>query len=289
MSEAAGQGTPAPEEGGQGVPSGEGNPGNPAPQDTPFYSTFEDENVRTWAEGKGFKSVEQAVRSGMHAEKMIGVPADRLVKIPQEGDVQGQDEFYRKLGRPQEPSQYEFKLPEGAAMDEAFAGSMKEVFHKAGLTPQQAQAISEAYGSFMVEDSSKSQEEYEQATQVQEAQLQKDWGEGYDRMLGLAKQTVAELGIPGEAIDGIESVMGYSETMKLVADIGKRLLEDNFAGEGTRTGFGSNMTPAEAKNAWEEFKADQGNVAALMDRKNPGHDLAMKRKSELFALMYPNG
>ncbi len=259
--------------------------------DQPFYSGFEDETVRTWAEGKGLKSAEQAVKSYMNAEKLIGVPADQMLRIPKDGDLEGQQAFYAKLGKPAEASSYELTLPEGAEKTpeiEQFQEHMRGVFHKANLTPEQVKVLSEGYNEFAEMESGDLSEAYETSVQAQKLSLQQEWGQGYDRMMRLGERAVEQLGLSSEVIDGIESAVGYAETIKLMAGLGKRMLEDNFvSGDSRGTGFGTELTPAEARQAYDDFISDPQNVAALMDETNLGHAAAMRKKAEFFQLMHP--
>lgn len=263
----------------------------PAAADQPFYSGFEDEAVRTWAEGKGLKDAESAVKSYMNAEKLIGVPADQMLRLPKEGDFEGQAAFYAKLGKPAEASAYELALPEGVektAEIEAFQGHMKELFHKANLTPEQVKVLAEGYNAFGAQESEDLTADYETSVQAQTLALQNKWGNGYDRMMRMGERATETLGFTTEIIDGIESAVGYEKTIELMAGLGKRMLEDNFvSGDSRGTGFAGELTPAEARQQYDDFVSDPKNIAALMDKNNPGHAAAMRKKNEFFQLMHP--
>lgn len=296
MTGEAGQGTPP--AGASGAPGAEPNQNTPpvdgtppaggTPPAEPFYNGFEDENLRAWVENKGFKNVEAVARSALHAEKMVNVPAEQLVRLPQLGDEEGFNALWEKLGRPQEASQYEFVRPEGVEPNEQFEGSMKELFHKAGVTAEQAKVLSGGYNDLLASDDTQASDDYHTSVDTQVEELKSDWGNGYDRTMAAAKGVVAELEVPGEVVDGIEAAVGYAETMRFFAGLAERFGEDKFvSGEGVVREDFTNATPQQAKVAWEQFQADPGNQAALMDREHPGHALAMQRKRQFFQAMYP--
>lgn len=80
-------------------------------------------------------------KSWVNAQKMIG--ADKVVIPKADAPDSDWDAFYNKMGRPESPDKYEFKLPEGVTLDENLAKGFKEVAHKTGLSPRQVQKIVE--------------------------------------------------------------------------------------------------------------------------------------------------
>lgn len=90
-----------------------------------------------------FKDPVGLAKSWVNAQKMIG--ADKVVIPGKEATEQDWNQFYQKLGRPEAPDKYEFKLPEGQQMDENFAKGFKDVAFQAGLNPKQVQGLVEWY------------------------------------------------------------------------------------------------------------------------------------------------
>jgi hypothetical protein len=86
-----------------------------------------------------FKEPSALAKSWVNAQKMIG--ADKVVIPKADAPEADWEAFYNKVGRPESPDKYEFKLPEGVTMDESLAKGFKEIAHKNGLSPKQVQAL----------------------------------------------------------------------------------------------------------------------------------------------------
>jgi len=66
--------------------------------------------------------------------------------LPVEGATQDQwDAFYKAAGRPDAPTGYEFKFPEGVTPDEGYKTWAQTTFHKLGLSGKTAGALVEAH------------------------------------------------------------------------------------------------------------------------------------------------
>lgn len=285
---AGGGGGPSGGDGGGGAAPAA--PATPAaqPTDQPFYSSFEDEGLRDWTAAKGWKTPEALAKSALSLEKMAGAPADRLIKLPSDSaDQGGWDAVYAKLGRPESPDKYGLEVPEGLPKDEAYLGKMAEAFHKAGLNPDQAKAITEANNAYVAEMQQQAVTDYETGVQAQRQELQREWGNGFERQMSAAQNAAKQLGFSPEMVDGIESMVGYADTMRFFADLAKKLGEDNFVGGDGGPRFQGSMTPEEAKVALATFNNDENNRKALMSKHHPRHNEVMKKRSELYSIIYP--
>ncbi len=276
-----------------GTPEAPAAPAAPAAApaaEQPFYGSFQDPNLKTWAEGKGWKSPEAAVKSAYHLEKMVGAPADSVLRIPQEGDADGWKAVYEKLGAPHDVKDYNLPGVGDDPASQAYANHMRDVFKNAGLSTKQVETVLNANNEFNEQYSQQQSTEYDQEIQAAEQTLKKEWGNGYNVQLVTAQQAAQNLGFTEGMLNGLEQAVGYAETMKFMAELGSRLGEDSFVGGSGETpgAIGASSTPAQAQAAWETFKSDPANVAALTDKRNPGHAAAMARKNEIFAIMHPD-
>ena len=256
-------------------------------EEQPFYSAFEDAQLKDWAIGKGWKNAEAVVKSAQHLEKMVGVPSDQIVRIPKAGDVDGWNTFHAKMGRPQAAEAYEIPGLQDDDASQAYGKHMREAFHKAGLNQDQVSAIMTAGDEFLSGQQADAEKEYELEIASQTEALKKEWGNGYDKQTAVARNAAQRLGFTEEAIDGLERGIGFAETMKLMATLGERMGEDRYVSGESAGGSTSAFTPQQAQQAWAEFKADTNMMAALNDRKHPAHAAALARKSDIFAVMYP--
>src|SRR5690349_8033208 len=103
------------------TPGGDGgNPGG----DAKWYSGFESPELRGFVETKGWKDPGAAVESYRQLEKTIGVPAERLLKLPDKADAPEWKEIRAKVGvgAPEKPEDYGIPVPEG--IDPGYAGEV---------------------------------------------------------------------------------------------------------------------------------------------------------------------
>src|SRR5258708_5378414 len=82
--------------------------------DAPFYSTFDDADLKGFAEVNGLKTPLHAVQQLREAQKLIGVPKDELVRVPK-ADAKQEDwnPIWDRLGRPKEAAEYKLEVPQG--------------------------------------------------------------------------------------------------------------------------------------------------------------------------------
>jgi hypothetical protein len=254
-----------------------------ASKEVPWYG---DAALEPYVKNKGWQSPADVVQSYINAEKLIGRDPSTLVQLPAEQTPEAWAKVWDRLGRPKDPTGYDMKvgLPQGMEVDDAFASDMAKALHEAGVTKQQAERLVAAYNAKLAEVARRSAQEAEQAYQLGERELQQEWKGAYDRMVGLAKAAVRDLGIPPEAIDGIEAAIGYKDTIKLFAEIGRKLGEAPLATDERSATFAA-MSPAEAKAAWESLKMDANFVKALTDGTHPGHKAAVEKQTRLFQAM----
>jgi hypothetical protein len=175
------------------------------------------------------------------------------------GEKAGEDEwnsFFESIGRPQ-VDKYELKTPEGKEVNKTFVEKYKEIAHKSGLLPKQAQAIMEHYIAFE-ENAMKEHAETQKKT-LQEAQagLKREWGEAFDKNVKLAEMAVQESGIEGlgEYLDKT-GLNNDPQIAKLLAKMGSMFGEDKLRGEAAGR-FGG-QTPAEIQLEIDKLMAQPG-------------------------------
>lgn len=127
-----------------------------------YDSTFVEkipEEYRAKPYMEGIKNFDDLMKQFDNAQSLIG---KKPFDIPHENSSKEQwDQFYSKLGRPESPDKYEFQnpenLPEGFKVDPEVDNTVKNLFHEAGLSNQQAQSIRNKY----MEAMAKKAEEHE--------------------------------------------------------------------------------------------------------------------------------
>ena len=124
---------------------------------------------------------------------MVGAPADKVLRIPVDGDVEGWQEFHQRLGAPKEASGYDIPVADGDEVGKLYTDHMKESFLKMGLTPEQAKAVSQATTEFRTAADEYATQQYELDTTSAVKNLKREWGNGYERQMNVAKKAVSQL------------------------------------------------------------------------------------------------
>lgn len=207
---------------------------------------------------KQFADPNAALESYKNLEKLLGVPAERVIKLPDPADPKGMDAVYDRLGRPKKAEDYKFTAPEGQTVDPELSKWAGKTFHEIGLSEAQGSKFMDAYNKLASEAATKVETERTQAAQADEVALKKEWGKAYDQNMNVAKNAARTFGIDGPTIDKLEAAMGYSAVMKLFGNIGSKLGEDSFAkppGQGGGNDFNA-LTPEQAQARIKALKSD---------------------------------
>ena len=247
------------------------------------------EQIQNWKDSlpdelKGEKALESIqdipglAKSYIHAQKMIG--SDKIPvpnKFATDEDWQA---VYDKLGRPQEPDAYNFKLDENSSIDENALKGFKEAAHKNGLLPKQAEGIMKFYDemtqSYMQDLNSKS----EQSRMNAEQSLKKEWGPAYDNKLnqaGAIANKYLQNDFSNLTLSDGTRIGDHPDFVKAFANIANDLGEDKLV-QSTGPQY---MTPKEIDKQLRELQA---NGSAYWDKHHPNHAAAVQEVQDLLAL-----
>lgn len=140
-----------------------------------------DEDTREWLGKRNVKSPQEAAKLAREQAKLLGnairVPGDKATDEEREA-------FLNKLGRPEKPEGYDFKvpeaLPENVPYDGERANGFKQLAHKVGLTAAQAAtihdwAVENAVNDFGSLEEQRREQVKARATE-ETAKLVKRWG-----------------------------------------------------------------------------------------------------------------
>lgn len=211
----------------------------------PWYGSFKDEGLRGYAELKGWQDPAAAVESYRNLEKLQGVPADQLLRLPKAGDKDAYGKLYDRLGRPQSADGYELPVPEGDNGE--FAKTVSPWLHEIGLSKEQGQALAAKWNEYQAKVVAEHTHAKNEAAKAGDAALKKEWGMAYDQNIIKAREGMVKLGIEPAMIDKLESVLGFADTIKFMHSIGTKIGEDNFVSSGGRSDFSGKLTPAGAQ------------------------------------------
>jgi len=212
------------------------------------------EELKGYVQNKGFKDPAAVLDSYRNYEKLMGVPKERLVKLPEkEDDAAAWGEIYNRLGRPEKADDYKVEAFGGEKDGEVIKWA-KGAFHEMGLTRKQAEGFSQKLNEYVAKTMEAEKVQVEAQVKKAEEDLKREWGAAYNQNLNVAKMTAKKFGLTEEAADAIESVAGFGGVMKFLHGIGSATGEHGFAGG--ESGSSGILTPNAARAKIEELKND---------------------------------
>lgn len=222
-----------------------------------------------------FKDVASLAKSYVHAQSLIG---KKGVVVPTE---KASDEewksFYKSVGQP-DLDNFELKTPKDMEFNKETVAKFREKAHELGFLPKQAQGLLDWYIQHESETMTAKTSELDNEAKTQLANLQKEWGQGYDKQIALARLAVKDVGIDGfqEYLDS--SGLGNDPMIiKAMASFGKLLGEDRLRGEaGGRFG----KTPNEVKGEIADIRGNPKHP--YFDHTHPGHRNAVSQMEDLY-------
>lgn len=259
------------EQGAQGAPAAAGD----------WLSGFSAEN-RGYVENKGWKDPGAMLESYRVLEKVRGVPAERLLKLPEkDDDAAGWGEVYGRL-RP------------GKVEDYGIEGADPELLSKvyeAGLSKRQAQALATYLGERGKAAQAKAAEERGLKAETDLAALRREWGQEYDANIQAGQRAKQALGWNDETLDKLEEALGTRGALELAARIGRGLSEDGFAGPrepqgSTAQPFGMTRSAALAK--YSELMGSPEFQKRLMSEDPAVRRAAVNERQRLALVAFPD-
>lgn len=200
------------------------------------------------------------------AQALHGVPAERLLKLPQPGDEAGTKAFHQKLGVPVDVAGYDFstvKHASGDPVDPAFAASLAQTFLKVGVSKEAAAEVAkQIVGLADAADTAETAENTARG-QAEAQKLQANWGQNYATNRIVAQQAAAKLGITEAELNLLDGQIGHSRVMEMFRQIGSQMGEATFQGGGAG-GVPGVMTQEQAVARIADLKKDTDWVKKYM-------------------------
>jgi len=222
---------------------------------------------RGWDRREPKDVVLEAIKAQRAAEKMIGTPADQLIRFPKDAADEANWKALRtKLGVPEDASAYDFseiKFADGTPLDEKFVEFMRNTAKSTHLPKDAATQITQEFAKFL-EQASVSEEAETTAKLVEEKKaLAANWGPNFDANKFVAQQGAKALGLGPEEISALEGVVGYAKVMEAMRKVGVMNKEDAYiSGQGSTSG--GVMTREQAHARMAELKADKSFATKLL-------------------------
>ena len=213
-----------------------------------FAAHVNPDNLST-VENKGWKDVDSLIQSYGELERKIG---ERQLEAP-DPEVATQEDwdgYYDALGRPDEPAEYGFTMPEGVSenfqYDSEFADNYRQMAHRAGLTQRQANQLHGDYVAMMSDGAEQNFQSMDSQVGDAHASLQELWGEegstGYSRNVEMATRAMDQLGLKEAMVRrGIMAPGGAVLDTDFVVALAK-IGENNYAEDNMFGGVGTVVT-----------------------------------------------
>lgn len=213
-------------------------------------------DLKEYATTKDFKDPGSVLDSYRNLEKTMGVPKERLLKLPEKADAPEWNEIYGRLGRPEKADGYKIPVPEGDKGE--FAKTVAPWFHEAGLSQKQVEIVVSKWNANAAAEQKKLTDAATADVGNAERELKTKWGAAYDQNLQAADQGAAKLGIDQAQADALKQAMGRSKAVEFLYNLASKLGEADFVvGDGGRPGAGKKFTPDQANHRIQALKGDE--------------------------------
>lgn len=254
-----------------------------------FLSSISDEGLRKEPSLQSIKSLDDLAKGYVHAQRMVG--RDKLPLPSAEDDVDGWNEVYNRLGRPEDPEKYDFgDLPvqeeAGYHIDKVYLAGYKKAAHANGLTSKQAKAMMEFNKEYLADLGAQGEMAFDKQQQGAERLLRREYGKTYEAKVDRANRVLDEFGTP-ELVERMKSfgLVNDPDMIRLMVSVAEQLGEDKFPhGEGAG---GLGLTPDQAKAEIGKLKLDDKFMAAYTDRYHAAHGEAVNRMRDLYGFAFP--
>lgn len=241
------------------------------------WTTGFNDDMKGYITNKGFKDPGTLVESYRNLEKLVGVPKERLLKLPENlEDAAQMGEIYTRLGRPEKPEGYGFKG------ENDFGKMASGKLFELGISRKQGEELGKWWDGYIAETNKAQDAKLVADNTAQAEALKKNWGPNYDQNLKVAKGAAQEFGVPSDVIDKMESTMGFSKVMEFFHKIGTKIGEGNFVPSNNNSG--AVTTVESAKQRISALKTD----TEFATRLSKGDVAAKTEWEKLHRLAYPD-
>lgn len=201
----------------------------PEPEAADWREGIEDEKTRRFADK--FVSPAHIAKTAFEFRQKLS----NAVTVP--GNNASEDEvreFHKKLGAPDDPSGYRFSMLQGfeaSEADEDFQSNIADLFHKAGITVNQAEMMNHGWNEMVASEFQRQERAAVDSRADAEGRLRKEWGGDYNDNLAHANRAATEFGgesfmnfIENAKVDGAP-LGNHPEFNRVFATIGRRIGE----------------------------------------------------------------
>jgi hypothetical protein len=261
--------TPAP----NGTPGGAPNGGTPPA--TPWFQSDDFKalppEAHEWA-GK-YKTPTEAVVGGYHAARFVGVPADRVLKLPEKPDDPAWGDIRARVGwkAPEKPEDYGIAVPEGFPPE--YAQTIAATAHKLGVPKDTLLALAAENDKYVQAAMKAQDEQLRTRLGAADEAMKQALGAKYGEVTELTARALANAGLTPEAVNAAEQALALEGDgsalvafRKLVTAYAEKTREAPFHDGGAPARA---MTPEQAVATKQQKMADPDWRAKAIQRGTP--------------------
>lgn len=203
-----------------------------------------------------WKTPSDVIKSYRNLEKLTGVPAEQMLKLPKGDDPAAWNEVYNRLGRPEKADGYKLPVPEGDSGE--FAKVAAQWFHDAGLTQAGATKLATKWNEYMTGQQASQREAAALRDTQDVAALKQEWGADYDRHAAVVDKAAEAFGMTSEQLGALKQAMGPKAAMQFMRNIGSKLgAEDKSFHDGQASNGFNAMSPEQANAEILRLRGDK--------------------------------
>lgn len=255
-----------------------------------WYDDIPEAPVKELMTAKGYKTPAEVAMAYHNLNKLVSSTpggADALIASPAADAPQEQwDAFYKKLGRPEAPTDYVIKAAEGVTPDEGMVKFAQETFHAAGLSPKQAETVAAAWDKYVGERAAADATQFAEANAAELEAYKSGFKGNFDEAVAAGRRTVQALGLEQSVLDKLEGSIGAAALLEVFSKIGLKSGEGGFVGGAAGGAAGGNvaaMSPEGAAAEAQRLMGDEGFLKKYGDRHHPEHKDAVAKMEALYA------
>jgi hypothetical protein len=231
----------------------------------PWYDGLEQADIghiqnRGYDKLEGDALAKSLYQWGRSAESKIGLPADRVLRLPEKPDDAAWGDVYTRLGKPATPDAYDLttvKFSDGKELAPDFAANVKTLAHSLNLPADAGQKLaselvkqfeghSKAASDAAAAAADKARTD-KLAVEIQTkganlAALQSKWGTEYDKNYTAAQGLAMQLGYTADELVEMAGTAKYAPLMERMAAMAKASGEAPIINPGSATGGGTGQT-----------------------------------------------
>lgn len=243
------------------------------------------EDIRSEPTFQGIKDLASLAKSYHHAQKMIGVPKDQLLRLPATDKPEDWAPVWNKLGRPEKEDGYKLDGVEPETMK-----ALGKTAHDLGLSQRQLEGMHKWLAENVTANQGVAEQQRKAALDTTVSDLKAEWGSAYPQRLADAEGAVnaLEATFPGlkEALN-VTDLGNKGPLVKFFAKYAATLREQGTLPGRSAGGFDV-ASPVEAQQQIAALKQDRQFMQAYTDRNHIGHKAAVDKMTALYNQGFPS-